>query len=67
MPVAGPNATPPTRFAEFAAAIVEALGDLASDWITQNEPWCQSFLGYYYGSHAPGRRDLDAAVAAPTT
>ena len=52
------------RFAEFAAATVEALGDLASDWITLNEPWCQSFLCYYYGSHAPGRRDLDAAVAA---
>ena len=52
------------RFAEFAAATVEALGDLASDWITLNEPWCQSFLGYYYGIHAPGRHDLDDAVAA---
>jgi beta-glucosidase len=52
------------RFADFAAATVEALGDLASDWITLNEPWCQAFLGYYYGWHAPGRRDLGDAVAA---
>ena len=52
------------RFAEFAAATVGALGDLVSDWITLNEPWCQAFLGYYYGIHAPGRHDLDDAVAA---
>ena len=23
-------------------------------WITINEPWCISYLGYYYGSQAPG-------------
>jgi len=25
-------------------------------WITLNEPWCSSFLGYAGGEHAPGRR-----------
>jgi beta-glucosidase len=52
------------RFAEYAALTVRALGDLADDWVTLNEPWCSSFLGYGNGAHAPGRTDLDAAVAA---
>lgn len=52
------------RFADFAGLAVEALGDLADDWITLNEPWCSSFLGYGSGAHAPGRADLAAAVAA---
>jgi len=52
------------RFADFARRTVDALGDLATDWITLNEPWCSSFNGYHAGVHAPGRRDLDAAVAA---
>jgi beta-glucosidase len=52
------------RFADFARLTVEALGDLVEDWITLNEPWCQAFLGYYSGIHAPGRRDLRDAVAA---
>lgn len=53
-----------SRFADLASATVDALGDLAEDWITLNEPWCQAFLGYGSGIHAPGRRDLPAAVAA---
>ncbi len=53
-----------SRFADFAGLAVGALGDLASDWITINEPWCQAFLGYESGKHAPGRRSLRDAVAA---
>jgi beta-glucosidase len=53
-----------SRFADFAARTVAALGDLAVDWITINEPWCQAFLGYESGTHAPGRRHLPDAVAA---
>src|SRR5690606_40841352 len=33
-------------------------------WITINEPWCVSFLGYGSGVHAPGRRESAAAVRA---
>lgn len=51
-------------FADFAGATTAALGDLADDWLTVNEPWCQAFLGYGWGVHAPGRRDLRDAVAA---
>ena len=53
-----------SRFADFAARTVQALGDLADDWITLNEPWCSAFLGYGSGVHAPGRTDLRVAVAA---
>jgi beta-glucosidase len=52
------------RFADYAAAVVRSLGDLANDWITVNEPWCSAFLGYGSGAHAPGRTDLRDAVAA---
>jgi len=52
------------RFAEYAGRTVDALGDLAQDWITLNEPRVQAFLGYGTGEHAPGRRDFAAAVAA---
>jgi beta-glucosidase len=52
------------RFADYAARTVAALGDLAGDWITLNEPWCSAFLGYHAGAHAPGRRDWGAALAA---
>ena len=52
------------RFADYAVAVVDALGHLASDWVTLNEPWCSSFLGYGNGAHAPGRKDFRSAVAA---
>ena len=51
-------------FADYARRTVEALGDLAEDWITLNEAWCSSFLGYGTGAHAPGRTHLPDAVAA---
>ena len=51
-------------FGAYAPRVVEALGDLADDWITLNEPWCSSFLGYGVGVHAPGRSDIRLAVAA---
>ncbi len=44
------------RFAEYARVTVEALGDLVTNWITLNEPWCSAFLGYASGHHAPGKR-----------
>ena len=52
------------HFAEYARLTATALGDLVDDWVTVNEPWCSSFLGYHDGVHAPGRRDLRAAVRA---
>ena len=51
-------------FADYADRTVRALGHLARDWITINEPWCVAFLGYGRGAHAPGKKDPKLAVAA---
>ena len=41
------------------------LGDRVTHWITHNEPWVASWLGYGWGVHAPGRTsDADAVAAA---
>ena len=52
------------RFAEYAARTVEALGDRVDTWTTLNEPWCSAYLGYGSASHAPGRTEPAAALAA---
>jgi len=51
-------------FAELADVTSRALGDRAQNWITHNEPWCTSFLGYQVGIHAPGVQDWNAAIKA---
>ena len=52
------------RFADYAAAIVGALGDRVHTWTTFNEPWCAAYLGYSSGVHAPGRTNGADALAA---
>ena len=52
------------RFADYAAAVGEALGDRVERWITLNEPLVVSHLGYRVGIHAPGLTDSRAAAAA---
>ena len=52
------------RFADYAAAVGEALGDRVERWITLNEPLVVSHLGYRAGIHAPGLADEAAAAAA---
>ncbi len=51
-------------FAKYAAAAVEAYGDRVTEWLTLNEPWCVTWLGYMNGVHAPGVKNLDHALAA---
>lgn len=51
-------------FVDYAAAVSRRLGDRVQHWITLNEPWCSAFLGYLTGHHAPGQRDLTAAIRA---
>jgi beta-glucosidase len=52
------------RFEDFARVIGSALGDLVDRWITLNEPWCASFIGYSAGDHAPGLTEIGAGVIA---
>ena len=52
------------RFADYAALVAGALGGEVEMWVTLNEPWCASWLGYAKGEHAPGRQDVGLAAAA---
>jgi beta-glucosidase len=52
------------RFAAYAAQVHEALHDRIGHWITLNEPFCASLLGYAAGVHAPGIQDDAAALRA---
>ena len=51
-------------FARYADAVSSALGDRVQHWITHNEPWVASMLGYLNGVHAPGVTDWSSALAA---
>lgn len=52
------------RYQEYAAFVLQRLGDRVKLWITQNEPWVAAFLGHARGEHAPGLKDLPTAVRA---
>lgn len=53
------------HFVDYARVCFERFGDRVKNWITLNEPWCSSFLGYGSGLHAPGRKsDVEPYVAA---
>lgn len=59
-----PNRDTALRFAEYAAAVHDVLGDRVANWCTLNEPWVAAFLGYAEGVHAPGRQEPAASIAA---
>ena len=42
-------------FVNFVRVMFRALGSKVKKWITYNEPWCTSILGYNIGQFAPGR------------
>jgi beta-glucosidase len=42
-------------YENYARACFEAFGSKVKFWITFNEPWCSSILGYSTGLFAPGR------------
>jgi beta-glucosidase len=51
-------------FTDYVHAVTRHLGDRVKHWITHNEPWCASMLGYQVGRHAPGLHDWRSALAA---
>lgn len=42
-------------FVEYARLCFHHFGDRVKTWLTFNEPWCISVLGFCTGEHAPGR------------
>ncbi|WP_346769228.1 GH1 family beta-glucosidase [Planctomonas sp. JC2975] len=59
-----PNRDTANRFADYADIVFGAFGDVDADWFTLNEPKTHAFNGYWYGNHAPGLTDPNAAAAA---
>lgn len=51
-------------FADYAAIVAARLGDRVGHMATMNEPYIISHLGYRVGTHAPGRTEPAAALAA---
>ncbi len=48
-------------FADYADYVFQRLGDRVKYWITLNEPWTTAFMGYMFGTDAPGMKDVYAA------
>ncbi|MEM7273294.1 MAG: GH1 family beta-glucosidase [Actinomycetota bacterium] len=51
-------------FADYAAAVVDRLGDRIGTWTTLNEPFVSANHGYVTGEHAPGRTSMAEGMAA---
>ena len=49
-------------FLRYVKKVIEALGDLVSDYITINEPNVYATFGYFYGTWPPGRKSLGATM-----
>ncbi len=58
------SATPRTASPSTPSCCAEHLGDRVRRWITLNEPFCSSVLGYGTGRHAPGVKDAGRSLAA---
>jgi beta-glucosidase len=51
-------------FQRYAKVVMARLGDRLDSVATFNEPWCSVWLSHLYGIHAPGERNMEAALAA---
>jgi beta-glucosidase len=51
-------------FARYAGIVADRLGDRVQHIATINEPYVVAELGYGIGTHAPGRTEPEAALAA---
>ncbi|MVA58830.1 GH1 family beta-glucosidase [Agrobacterium vitis] len=51
-------------FQRYAKLVMARLGDRLDAVATFNEPWCSVWLSHLYGVHAPGERNIDAALHA---
>jgi beta-glucosidase len=58
------NREVPGLFEKYARYIFEELGEKVPIWITFNEPWVSSFIGYWYGGHPPAVTNLSSALQA---
>ncbi len=52
------------RFADYAALVVDRLGDRVAEWALFNEPYIFVSRGYLLGRYAPGHRNLPEFLRA---
>jgi beta-glucosidase len=57
-----PNRDTAYAFAEYARVVTKHFGDRVNVIMTHNEPTVTAFAGYFFGEHAPGTKDLGAAM-----
>jgi len=50
-------------FCDYTDKVTARFGGRIKNWITINEPWVYSFCGHLYGVHAPGVKDMGAALS----
>ncbi|ESO84673.1 hypothetical protein LOTGIDRAFT_131754, partial [Lottia gigantea] len=58
------NRTIVQRYHDYANLCFKSFGDRVKHWITFNEPFCISYLGYESGVHAPGIKNNTAVYIA---
>jgi beta-glucosidase len=51
-------------YQRYAKTVIARLGDRLDAVATFNEPWCSVWLSHLHGIHAPGERNMDAALHA---
>ena len=44
-------------YLEYMKLVTREFDEYVDQWVTFNEPFCSSFLGYLTGDHAPGHRN----------
>jgi beta-glucosidase len=62
-----PNRDTAERFVDYANLVTQALGDRVESWIIFNEPKTFTGVGYWQGTHAPGKKDPLAFLRATHT
>jgi beta-glucosidase len=59
-----PNRDTAYHFVDYARLVAKHFGDRLQVIMTHNEPWVAAFAGHFLGMHAPGSRNLGAALHA---
>lgn len=59
-----PNRATVDAFLKYTDIITQRLGDRVKNWMTINEPLVVAYLGYWFGVHAPGIKDMKAGFQA---
>lgn len=62
-----PNRDTAQRLADYAKIVADALGDRIPQWSIFNEPKTFTHVGYWQGTHAPGRTEPLALLRATHT